>query len=38
MNQLVKKYIDLENKTFKGDYFSSNLDNNVIESYATKSS
>ena len=36
MNQLSKKYTDLKNKTFQGDYFSSNLDHNM-QDYITTS-
>jgi len=37
MNQLIKKDTDLENKTFQGEYLSSNLDHNVMQRYTLKS-
>ena len=37
MNQLIKINTYLKKETFQGDYYSSNLDHNLMQSYITKS-
>ena len=36
MNQLITKYKNLENKTFHGDSFSSDMDDTIMQSYTSK--